>query len=121
MKIKGKFIIPLIAVLVAMFTLGITPGFAADTTVSDSLTYVPVTPPATSSVDEEIEGFISSAFSDDLQQAEGPLREFSELMAGMLASIKNVLNSIITFFQSIGGLTGGNFGGLLCVAGSAII
>lgn len=110
MKIKGFFVIPLVAILVAMFTLGIVPGAAtdttADTTLSDTLTFVPPTTPATSSFDEELEGFISNNFGDDLQQAEGPLRGFSELMAGLLNSMRNILNSIVRIFQISGGLMG---------------
>lgn len=121
MKIKGLFVIPLIAILVAMLTVGTIPGFASDTTAepttSDTLTYVPPTTPATSSFDEELEGFISDAIGDDLQQAEGPLRSFSELMAGLLNSFRNILNSIIKIFQIGGGMMGeggalGNLGGI---------
>ncbi len=108
MKIKGFFIIPLVAILIAMFTLGVVPGAATDTTteLSDTLTFVPPTTPATSSFEEEIEGFISNNFGDDLQQAEGPLRGFSELMEGLLNSIRNILNSIVRIFQISGGMVG---------------
>lgn len=122
MKIKGLFVIPLIAILVAMFTVGAIPGFASDTTAteattSDTLTYVPPSIPPTSSFEEEIEGFVSDAIGDDLQQAEGPLRGFSELMAGLLNSFRNILNSIIRIFQIGGGMMGeggslGNLGGI---------
>ena len=128
MKIKGLFIIPLVAILVAMLTLGVVPGAASDTTaeeettLSDTLTFVPPTMPATSSMDEEIEGFISDFMGDELQSAEGPLRGFSELMAGLLNSMRNILNSIVRIFQIGGGLMGeggalgnlsGSLGGLL--------
>ena len=108
MKIKGKFIIPLIAVLIAMFTIGITPGAAADTTttVYDSLTYVPPTIPPTSSLEEEVEGIVSDVLGDDLQNAEGPLRGFSEIMGSLLNSIRNAINAIISFFQGVGGMIG---------------
>lgn len=111
MKIKGAFVIPLVAIFIAMFTLGITPGVAADTTgsdttMSDTLTFVPPTTPPTSSLDEEIEGFISDFIGDELQQAGGPLRAFSELMAGLLNSFRNILNSIIRIFQIGGGMLG---------------
>ncbi len=106
MKIKGIFVIPLIAILIAMFTLGATPGIAADTTVSDSLTYVPTTLPPTSSLEEEVEGMVSNMFGDDLQNAEGPIRSFSQVMAALLNSIRNILNSIINIFQTAGGMIG---------------
>lgn len=111
MKIKGLFVIPLVAILVAMLTVGAIPGFASDTTAteattSDTLTYVPPSHPATSSFEEELGGFISGAIGDDLQQAEGPLRGFSELMAGLLNSFRNILNSIIRIFQISGGMMG---------------
>ncbi|MBQ7004944.1 MAG: hypothetical protein IJN68_00775 [Clostridia bacterium] len=106
MKFKSALIIPLVAILIALCTLGATPGAAADTTVSDSLTYVPTTLPPTSSLDEEIEGMVSNMFGDDLQNAEGPIRGLSEVMAGLLNSIRNVLNSIIKIFQTAGGMLG---------------
>ncbi len=106
MKIKGIFVIPLIAILIAVFTIGATPGVAADTSVSDSLTYVPTTLPPTSSLDEEIEGMVSNLFGDDLQNAEGPIRGFSEIMAALLNSLRNILNSIIRIFQISGGMLG---------------
>lgn len=106
MKIKGKLIIPLIAILVAMFTIGITPGAAADTTVSDSLTYVPPSIPPTSSLEEEIEGFVSNAFGDDLQGAGEGFRPISEFMASLLNSIRNAINAIIAMFEGFGGMMG---------------
>ena len=106
MKIKGAFIIPFVAILIAMFTLGAVPGFASDTTVSDPLTYIPAEEPSTTSMDEKIEGFVSDMFGDDLQQAEGPLRGFSELMAGLLNSLRNILNSIVRIFEISGGMMG---------------
>lgn len=106
MKIKGKVIIPLIAILIAMFTIGITPGAAADTTVSDSLTYVPPTFQPTSSLEEEIEGFVSNAFGDDLQGAGEGFRPISEFMASLLNSIRNALNAIIAMFEGFGGMMG---------------
>jgi len=121
MKIKGIFVIPLVAILIAMFTLGVVPGFASDTTAepttSDTLTYVPPSTPPTSSFEEELEGFISDAIGDNLQQAEGPLRSFSELMAGLLNSLRNILNAIIRIFQIGGGMMGeggslSNLGGI---------
>lgn len=102
---KGILIIPLIAILIALFTLGATPGVAADTT-TDPLTFVPTTLPPTSSLEEEVEGMVSNLIGDDLQNAEGPIRDFSQLMAGILDSIRAAINSIIEFFQNIGGFLG---------------
>lgn len=112
MKIKGKFIIPLVAILIAMFTLGVTPGAAADTTVtaSDMLTYTQPTPPATSSFEEEVEVMVSDLLGDDLQQAEGPLRGVSEIMEALLQSFRNVLTSFIKIFENIGGKLGDSNG-----------
>lgn len=127
MKIKGIFVIPLIAILVAMLTVGTIPGFASDTTASevttsDTLTYVPPSFPPTSSFDEELGGFISDALGDDLQQAEGPIRGFSELMAGILNSFKNFLNNIIRIFEFGGGMLGdgGSLGSLGDIAGGLL-
>ena len=123
MKIKGIFVIPLIAIMIAMFTIGVVPGFASDTTaqtsVSDSLTYVDPSYPPTSSFDQELEGFISDAVGDSLQQAGGPIRGISEIMSALLKSFRNVLTSIIKVFEaggsmlgngSIGNISGGLFG-----------
>ncbi len=122
MKIKGFYVIPLIAVMIAMFTIGITPGFASDTTVSDSFTYTQPSIPPTSSLDEEIGGFISGAFGEDLEQAGDSIVGVSGIMAKLLSSLRNVLNSIIRIFEIGGGMMGeggalgnltGNLGGLL--------
>lgn len=116
MKIKGKLIIPLVAILIAMFTLGITPGVAADTTGSsvsttDPLTYVPPTAPATSSLEEEIEGMVSDMFGEDLKESGDTLRGFSQMMAEILNTFRNLINKIIEIFQSAGGMLG-NIGSL---------
>ena len=125
MKIKGAFIIPLIAIMIALFTIGVTPGFASDTTasdttVSDTLTFVTTTEAPTSSFEEEIEGFISGAVGDQLGGVEAPVRGFSTLMEKLLTSMRNILNSIIRILEISGGMLGsGNlfgdnlFGGLL--------
>lgn len=119
MKIKGKLIIPLIAILIAMFTVGVIPGVASDTTateLSDTLTFVPPTPPATSSLEEEVEVMVSDLLGDELESAEGPLRGFSTVMEGLLSSLRNILNSFIKIFEGFGGMLGntdGLFDGLL--------
>ena len=117
MKIKGFFIIPLVAILVAMFTLGVVPGAASDTTAeketSDTLTVVPTTKPATSSMDEEIGGFVSDFIGDDLQNMEGPIRGFSERMADFLNTVREYLLKIISLFEMGGGFLGdGSLGDL---------
>lgn len=116
MKIKGKLIIPLVAILIAMFTIGITPGAAADTTAGDSLTYVPPTAAPTSSLEEKAEEAVSNLLGDTLQDAEEPLRGISEIMASFLNSIKSVLNRFIELLQGAGDMMGsgdllGNLGG----------
>lgn len=108
MKIKGKFIIPLIAIMIAMFTIGITPGAAADTTASDSLTYVPPTAAPTSSLEEKAEEAVSNLLGDTLQDAEGPIRGISEMMENLLQSFRNILTSIINILQMSGGMMGSN-------------
>ncbi len=119
MKIKGKLIIPLVAILIAMFTIGITPGAAADTTASDSLTYVPPTVAPTSSLEEKAEDLVSGMLGDTLKDAEEPLRGISEIMASFLNSIKGVINKLIGLLQGAGDMMGngdllGNLdGGLL--------
>lgn len=110
MKIKGIFVIPLIAILVAIFSLGVVPGMASDTTAteeSDTLTFVPYPTEATTNMDQMIEGFVSDFIGEDLEEAEGPIRGFSELMENILNSIRNVLNAIIRIFQVGGGMMGG--------------
>ncbi len=115
MNIKGKFIIPLIALLIAVIMVGAVPVGAADTTASDTptsdtLTYVQPTDPPTSSLDEEIGGFISSNLGGDLEAAEGPLRDFSETMSSFLTKIRDFLNAIIEAITGMGGMLGGSGG-----------
>lgn len=120
MKIKGKLLIPVIAIIIAMFTLGITPGASAETTisesVSDSLTFVSQEVPTTQELGEKVEGMVSEMFGDQIKDAEEPIRSFSEMMASFLDKIRTALSSIIEFLQAAGGALGeGNLlgGGLL--------
>ena len=125
MKIKGLYIIPLIAIMVAMLTVGAVPGFASDTTAgevttSDALTYVPPSIPPTTSIDEAINGFVSDAFGDDLQQAEGPVRGVSELMAKLLSSFRNILTSLLRILDISGDMMGDSNGLLGDLSGSLL-
>lgn len=123
MKIKGMFIIPLVAIMIAMFTLGVVPGMASDTTatettLSDTLTYIPTTFPPTSSMEEELEGFVSNAFGDDLQQAGNSIKGFSKIMAGLLASFHRILDAVTRIFKASGGIIGSvNFGEIFGTSG----
>lgn len=123
MKIKGIYIIPLVAIMIAMFTIGITPGFASDTTASDTLTFVPPTEPETSSLEEEIGGFVSGAFGDELEQAGDSIVSFSGIMSQLLNSFRNILNAIIRIFQIGGGMMGdgGVLGGLAGNLGGGLL
>lgn len=119
MKIKGAFIIPLVAIMIAMLTLGAVPGMATDTTVTesvqDSLTYIPTEPDPTSSLEQELEGFISDKFGDTLESTGDTLLEKGGVMATILTALRNALNSLIRILQLGGGMLGGSdlSGGLL--------
>lgn len=113
---KSKFFIPVIALLIALISVGAVPGMASDTTASivstsDELTYVSATVAPTSSLDEEIESIISSAIGDDLKEAEGPLRDFSEIMSKILSKFKEMLNTVIQMITGFGGSFGGSVAG----------
>lgn len=119
MKIKGKFIIPLVAIMIAMFTLGVTPGFAGDTTaktvsVEDSLTYVPPTYTTEAPLEDQIGGFISGAFGEELENAGESMMETGSVMNALLKSLRNILNSFVKIFERIGLILGNsniNIGG----------
>lgn len=120
MKIKGKLIIPLVAIMIAMFTLGITPGSAVDTTVSttDPLSYVAPTVAPTSSLEEQVGGFISDAFGNDLQSAGTSFRGISEAMEEFILNFRNIFTTLISLLEKAGDFMGngdllGNLGGLL--------
>ena len=125
MKIKGKLIIPLVAIMIAMFTLGATPGFAGNTeapeisesettTVYDELTYRPTTLPTEPPMDEQIGDFISGAFGDELKDAGDSMMEEGSIMNAFLKSIRKVLNSFVKILERVGLMLGNsniNLGG----------
>ena len=125
MKIKGKLIIPLVAIMIAMFTLGATPGFAGNTeapeisesettTVYDELTYRPSTLPTEPPMDEQIGDFISGAFGDELKDAGDSMMEEGSIMNAFLKSLRKVLNSFVKILERVGLMLGNsniNLGG----------
>ena len=125
MKIKGKLIIPLVAIMIAMFTLGATPGFAGNTeapeisesettTVYDELTYRPTTLPTEPPMDEQIGDFISGAFGDVLKDAGDSMMEEGSIMNAFLKSLRKVLNSFVKILERVGLMIGNsniNLGG----------
>lgn len=125
MKIKGKLIIPLVAIMIAMFTLGAIPGFAGNTeapeisesettTVYDELTYRPTTLPTEPPMDEQIGDFISGAFGDELKDAGDSMMEEGSIMNAFLKSLRKVLNSFVKILERVGLMIGNsniNLGG----------
>lgn len=118
MKIKGKFIIPLVAIMIAMLTVGATPGFAGDTTVTtsveDSFTYVPPTYTTEPPFEDQINGFVSDAFGEELENAGNSMMESGGIMNAFLQSLRRVLNSFVVIFERIGLMLGNsniNLGG----------
>lgn len=125
MKIKGKLIIPLVSIMIAMFTLGATPGFAGNTeapeisesettTVYDELTYRPATLPTEPPMDEQIGDFISGAFGDELKDAGDSMMEEGSIMNAFLKSLRKVLNSFVKILERVGLMIGNsniNLGG----------
>lgn len=112
MKIKGKFIIPLVAIMIAMFTLGSTPGFAGNTeaaestTVEDTHTYVDPTFTTKAPLEDQVGEFLSSNFSDELQNAGDSMMETGGVMNALLKSLRRVLNSFVIIFERIGDILG---------------
>lgn len=116
MKIRNKFIIPLIAIIVAMLMVGgSVSGTAADTSASESsvsdtstthpLTYIPPTPAPTSSLDEEIDALVSNIMTgivSDPDQVGDDIRETSSIMDKFLTAITNFIDMIINFVKQIG-------------------
>lgn len=123
MKIKGFFVIPLIAILIAMFTIGAVPGTAVNTsaeeitsTVSDTLTFVYPTMPETSSLEEEVVGFVSNNFGGVIGEASGPTKSIASMFANILETIKGYLEKLLGLLESSGDALGsgnllGNLGG----------
>ena len=124
MKIKNKFIIPVIAVLVALIMVG-SPAtiVAADTEASDSTTETTTTIPAwthdytyktttqapTSSLEEEIEGAVSDILGDVDENLGDTIRDAANTSGGILRGFRNIINKIIAFFDKIGDFLGGEF------------
>lgn len=124
MKIKNKFIIPVIAVLVALIMVG-SPAtiVAADTEASDSSTETTTTIPAwthdytyktttqapTSSLEEEIEGAVSDILGDVDENLGDTIRDAANTSGGILRGVRNIINKIIAFFDKIGDFLGGEF------------
>ena len=124
MKIKNKFIIPVIAVLVALIMVG-SPAtiVAADTEASDSSTETTTTIPAwthdytyktttqapTSSLEEEIEGAVSDILGDVDENLGDTIRDATNSSGGILRGVRNIINKIIAFFDKIGDFLGGEF------------
>ena len=112
MKIKGKFIIPLVAIMIAMFTLGATPGFAGNTeaaestTVYDSITYETHTSTTKAPIDEQLGNFLSSNFSDELQGAGDTIMETGGVANIFLKSLRKVLNSFVIILERVGDILG---------------
>ena len=124
MKIKNKFIIPVIAVLVALIMVG-SPAtiVAADTEASDSTTETTTTIPAwthdytyktttqapTSSLEEEIEGAVPDILGDVDENLGDTIRDAANTSGGILRGVRNIINKIIAFFDKIGDFLGGEF------------
>lgn len=117
MKIRNKFLIPLVALLLAILMTGVSvPGTAADTSASQAtevstshpLEYVPTTMPPTSSLDEEIDAMISENLGN-LAGAEDEIRENNSAMGTILRAIRDFIDSIIETFRKIGDLFTGDF------------
>ncbi len=124
MKIRNKFIIPVIAMLMAILMVGSTvSGTAADTSADTALseteydpathphTYVPTTLPPTSSLDEEIDAFVSENLGD-LAGAEDDIREFGGAMGNILKVFKDFIDRIIAAAAKIGEFFSGNWAGI---------
>lgn len=117
MKIKGKLIIPLVAIIIAMCTLGATPGFAGDTqpntSVEDSFTYVKPETTTAVPLEDQVAGFVSSAVGDELQSAGDTVMEKGGILYKLMERVRNILDSFVKIFESIGLVLGNgslNFG-----------
>ncbi len=113
MKIRNKFLIPIIAILLAALMVGASvSGSAADTTASEStthpLTYVPTTLEPTSSLDEEIDAMVSENLGG-LAGAEDEVREVSGIMGKILRAFRDIINKIIELAAKAGEFLGGGF------------
>lgn len=116
MKIKNKFLIPIIAVLVAMIMVGGgVSGTAADTSSSDEtstthpLTYIPPSIATTGNIEDEIDGIVSDVMSglvSDPDQVGDDIRESSSFIDKILTVFTNFIDMIINFAKKIGDYLG---------------
>lgn len=116
MKIRNKFLIPMIALVLAALIIGsAVPGAATDTTAAESaeetthpLTYIPTTPVPTSSLEDEIDAFVSNNLGD-LAEAEDEVREVGGVMGSILKTIRDFIDKLIEFFRKAGDLFTGSW------------
>ena len=114
MKIRNKFFIPVITLLLAVLMLGAAvPGTAADTTAAEEstthpLTYIPTTMPPTSGIDEMIDEIISENLGG-LAGSEEDVREIGGAMGNILRVFRDFINDIITIAAKIGDFLSGNW------------
>ena len=122
MKIKNKFIIPVIAIFVALIMVG-SPAtiVAVDTEASDvtekttttspawthDYTYTTTTQAPTSSLEEEIEGAVSDILGDVDNGIGETIRDAANTSGGLLRGFRNIINKIIEFCNMVGDLLGG--------------
>ena len=116
MKIKNKFLIPVIAILIAMLMVGGgVSGTAADTSASEDtstthpLTYIPPSIPTTAGIEEEIDGIVSNVIGglvSNPDQVGSDIREQSGFMDKLLTAMTNFIDAIINFAKKIGDFLG---------------
>lgn len=114
MKIKSKFLIPVIAILIAMLMVGgSVSGVAADTSASADemtstthpLTYIPPPIATTESLDDTIDGIVSDVMStlfEDPGQIGDDIREGNGIIDQILSVFTNFIDSIINALKLIG-------------------
>ena len=114
MKIRNKFIIPVLALIIAMLMVGgsvsgtavdTTPAAAEDTSTTHPLTYIPPTAPPTSSLDEEINAMVSNFISSNVtnpDQIGTDIRESSGILGKFITAITNFIDMIMAWISSIG-------------------
>ena len=111
MKIRNKFLIPVIALLIAMLMVGgSVSGTAVDTSAPEEtstthpLTYIPPTFAPTSSLDEEINAIVSNLVSSNISDPNGigsDIRESSGFFAKIVTGITNFIDMIMALVTSI--------------------
>lgn len=114
MKIRNKFLIPVIALLLAILMVGAAvPGTAADTTAAEEstthpLTYIPTTMPPTSGIDDMIDEIVSENLGG-LAGSEEDIREIGGAMGNILRVFRDFINDIIAIAAKIGEFLSGNW------------